>query len=117
MSKFFVLPAAFLALFLPASVSAHHGWGEYDADRTVTVTTTLNDVEWTNPHSRAKIDHDGRTWELVLGNTQRMTSRGLTPAMLASGVEATVEGYPRADGTPTMRIERITLAGVTVELR
>jgi len=53
----------------------------------------------------------------VLGNTQRMTSRGLTPAMLASGVEATVEGYPRADGTPTMRIERITLAGVTVELR
>ena len=37
--------------------------------------------------------------------------------MVKDGTVATIEGYPRTDGTPEMRLERITVAGKTVELR
>ena len=58
-----------------------------------------------------------RTWTVVLAPVSRMESRGLTEAMLASGKPVTLEGYPRRDGTPEMRIERVTAQGKTVELR
>lgn len=96
---------------------AHHGWSSYDASKTITVTGTLETVVWRNPHATATIDYEGETWAVVLAPTSRMEARGLTEDMLKSGVTATLEGYPRSDGTREMRLERITIDGKTVELR
>ncbi|WP_082190148.1 DUF6152 family protein [Frateuria defendens] len=111
------LLAATLALAAAAPAVAHHGWGSYDAGKTLVVTAALHEVAWRNPHGLAKIDYQGKTWTVVLAPIQRMESRGLTQAMLHEGVNAKLEGYPRRDGTPEMRIERITVDGKTVELR
>lgn len=105
------------ALLTPASVLAHHGWSSYDAEKTIKVTAPLTAVSWGNPHGGAKISYQGKEWNVVLAPVARMESRGLTPAMLAPGKPVTLEGYPRSDGTPEMRIERITAQGKTVELR
>jgi hypothetical protein len=37
--------------------------------------------------------------------------------MLAPKNKVTLVGYPRTDGTPEMRIERVIAGGKTVELR
>jgi len=117
MTRIFAVAAVGLALVLPAAASAHHGWGSYDAATTLRITGPLSNVEWRSPHGMAKIDYEGRTWDVVLAPTNRMEARGLTQAMLAPGTEVTLEGYPKSDGTAEMRIERITAAGKTVELR
>jgi hypothetical protein len=46
-----------------------------------------------------------------------MESRGLPNDALAAGKKVTIEAYPRTDGTPEMRAERITVDGKTIELR
>lgn len=96
---------------------AHHGWSSYDANKTITVTGTLDNVAWRNPHAVATIGYEGETWAVVLAPTSRMRARGLTEDMLKDGIKATLEGYPRSDGTREMRLERITIDGKTVELR
>lgn len=104
-------------LLAPAAALAHHGWSSYDAAKPITLTAPLTDVRWGNPHGTAQVKYDGKTWNVVLAPVARMEARGLTDAMLTSGKPVMLEGYPRSDGTPEMRIERITADGKTVELR
>lgn len=106
-----------VSLALPALAFAHHGWSSYDANKVIKHTAPLKDVTWGNPHGMAKVTYQGKDWVVVLAPTTRMQSRGLTQAMLAPGKTVMIEGYPRSDGTPEMRIERVTAEGKTVELR
>ena len=109
--------AAIAALAIPATALAHHGWSSYDAEKVIKLTAPLSEVSWGNPHGAAKVRYQGKVWDVVLAPTARMESRGLTKAMLTSGKPVTLEGYPRKDGTAEMRIERITVGKITVELR
>jgi hypothetical protein len=109
--------AAVVALTLPAAALAHHGWSAYDAEKVIKVTAPVSNVTWGNPHGAAKVRHDGKTWDVVLAPVTRMEARGLTRAMLAPDKPVTLEGYPRKDGAPEMRIERVTVDGKTIELR
>ena len=111
------LAAVVAALAIPAAALAHHGWSSYDSAKPIRHTAPLTDVVWGNPHGAAKVAYQGKTWAVVLAPVLRMESRGLTREMLAPGKPVTLEGYPRSDGVPEMRIERITVAGKTVELR
>lgn len=117
MYKTLPIAAVVLALVLPAAALAHHGWSSYDASKVIKHTAPLTDVVWGNPHGSAKVSYQGKTWDVVLAPVLRMESRGLTRAMLAPGKPVTLEGYPRSDGAPEMRIERVTADGKTVELR
>lgn len=109
--------AAVLLAFAPTSAFAHHGWSSYNAEKVINVTAPLRSVSWGNPHGSAKVTWQGKEWDVVLAPVARMEARGLTEAMLTSGKPVTLIGYPRADGAREMRIERVTAAGKTVELR
>jgi hypothetical protein len=101
----------------PGAVLAHHGWSSYDASKTITVTAPIRSVTWGNPHGSAKVMWQKKQWDVVLAPVARMEARGLTRAMLAAGKPVTLVGYPRSDGTPEMRIERVIIDKQTVELR
>jgi hypothetical protein len=117
MSRPIAVAAAIAALSFPAAALAHHGWSSYDAAKVIKVTAPVTDVSWGNPHGGAKVRYQGKVWDVVLAPVARMEARGLTQTMLAAGKPITIEGYPRKDGTPEMRIERVTIDGKTVELR
>jgi hypothetical protein len=106
-----------LALLAPAAATAHHGWGSYDAAKTLKITAPLTNVSWGNPHGTAKVSYEGKVWDVILAPVTRMEARGLTAAMVGPGRSVTIEGYPRTDGTAEMRIERVIAQGKTVELR
>lgn len=109
---------AALALFaVGAPTQAHHGWSSYDASKTIELTAALTDVRWGNPHGSAKVAYQGKTWDVILAPVARMETRGLTEAMVAPGKKVKLVGYPRSDGTPEMRIERVIAGDKTVELR
>jgi hypothetical protein len=110
-----MLIAAALVLATPAA--AHHGWSSYDAKQVLTVKAPLTGVTWGNPHGTAKVRHAGAEWDVVLAPTTRMEARGLTQEMVNRGQTVTLVGYPKADGTREMRIERVIVGDKTVELR
>lgn len=105
------------ALAIPVAAFAHHGWSSYDTSKAARLTGPLRTVTWGNPHGTATMLWGGRTWDVVLAPVSRMQARGLTPEMIAPGARITLVGYPRTDGTPEMRIERVIAGGRTVELR
>ncbi|WP_349617925.1 DUF6152 family protein [Azotobacter salinestris] len=106
------------ALSLVATATlAHHGWSSYDASQTLVIEAPLKQVQYRSPHVEAKIDYQGREWNVVLAPVSRLEARGLPEADLSKGKVVKLVGYPRKDGTPEIRAERITLDGRTVELR
>lgn len=108
--------AAVLTL-VPALAFAHHGWSEYDASQTLSLTGKIEEAGYEHPHGYIKLATPGKTWIAVLAPPSRMDNRGLQKEMLAKGAEATVVGYPNRNKPEEMRVERITVAGRTVELR
>jgi hypothetical protein len=111
------LTAAVLAMLPMFAVNAHQGWASYDATQVLTVNAPLKGVNWGNPHGTAKVNWDKAEWDVILAPVSRMEARGLTKAMVSEGQMVTLIGYPRADGTREMRVERMIVDGRTVELR
>jgi len=96
---------------------AHHGWSSYNADQVMQIEATLQEVRYRNPHAEVEIDHNGQRWHVILAPTRRMESRGLPDGALQPGRTIIIEGYPKRDGSPEMRAERITVDGKVIELR
>ena len=107
-------------LIVSSHALAHHGWGGYDTTRTLTLTGSITESSYANPHGliRLKVNGDGgKTWLVVLAPPARMKSRGLSEEMLRVGTTATVVGYPHRETADEVRAERITVDGKTIELR
>jgi hypothetical protein len=96
---------------------AHHGWGSYDSDKVLTLTGTIVECAFDNPHGEMRLKTSDKTWTVTLAPPYRMENRGLTKAMVPTGATVTVVGYPNKRHADEMRAERITVGGKTVELR
>jgi len=117
MTRRSLLSLALALSVTPAALVAHHGWRSYHEDKPLTVDGTITASTYGNPHGTAKLEHEGKTWDVVLAPTSRMQTRGLTEAMLQKGTKARVVGYQHKTIATEMRAERITIDGKTVELR
>ena len=99
---------------------AHHGWTGYEEDKTTSVTGTIRESTFDNPHSTVRVQADGdagKTWLAILAPPSRMVTRGLPKESIKPGTKATIVGYPSKTNPEEMRIERIIINGKTVELR
>ena len=134
-----VLAAIVLALTIGVTpAQAHHGWSGYDSSTLLTLTGTILDVQYGNPHvmvtprgaRRAEEEHvegevhaeaeieDPSSVTVVMAPPFRSESRGLSRRHAGAWRRP-----PRSRGTCTrptsmeLRAERITIGGLTVELR
>lgn len=112
-----MLSLAFAVALAPVPLMAHHGWSNYHEDKPLTVDGTITASTYGNPHGTARVEANGKTWDVVLAPTSRMQTRGLTEAMLQKGTKARVVGYQHKTVASEMRAERITIGDKTVELR
>jgi hypothetical protein len=106
-----------VALDLPATALAHHGWSGYDSNTALKLDGTIREAGYEHPHGYVKLETPGKTWLVVLAPPSRMENRGLPASLLKVGATAHVEGYPNRTDAQEMRAERITIDGKTVELR
>lgn len=109
------IAAVAAAMALPAL--AHHGWGGYDSDKTLTLTGTVEQFAFSNPHAMLNLQADGKVWHVVLAPPGRMTARGLPDGTIKPGQTVTVVGYAHKSEPAELRAERIAADGKTVELR
>jgi hypothetical protein len=102
-------------LILPAL--AHHGWGSYDAAKSITITATIDQVTIGNPHGDLMLTYNGAMWHVTLAPLSRMNARGATLDIVKQGAKITAHGYPKRDGTKEMRAEWIEIDGKRYQLR
>jgi hypothetical protein len=100
-------------VWVPA-LSAHHAW-PVNQSRLVTVKGTVTAFSWANPHPMISLEvrsEDGRTetWSVGGPALNRMEANGWTKATLKAGDVITGIGYQFADGSKTIRLERVVLA-------
>jgi hypothetical protein len=111
---------ALLALSVPAF--AHHGAAAYDMSKTITVTGTVTDFQFVNPHvliamdvkdpSTGKIEH----WQGELTSPNHLARAGWTKSTIKPGDEVTLTGGPAKSGSPTMWIRKLSKDGQEVSL-
>jgi hypothetical protein len=131
------LAMTLLLAVAPAPVLAHHGWSGYDSGTLLTLTGTITDVQYGNPHvmvtlavpQEAEEEHmegevhaedeivDPESVMVVMAPPFRSESRGLSRDRLVPGAVATFEGYLHKTTSMELRAERIIIDGQTVELR
>lgn len=106
-----------LALLIAGQASAHHGWSEYDAQRPLRLSGTIEEFGYEHPHGFVRLKTAHKTWLVVLAPPSRMEIRGLAREQLAKGTTVEVEGYPKRTDTGELRAERIRIKQKTTELR
>jgi len=100
-----------------AAVTAHHGWGSYDAAKPVTVAGPIETSRYENPHVTITVKAPDKVWTVTLAPVSRMQARGAPPEFVSVGKTISAYGYPSTVEKSEMRAERITVDGKTVEMR
>jgi hypothetical protein len=100
-----------------AAVTAHHGWGSYDASKPVTVVGPIESSRYENPHVTITVKAPDKVWTVTLAPVSRMQTRGAPVEFVAVGKTISAYGYPSTVEKDEMRAERITVDGKTVEMR
>ena len=104
-------------LVLSAGALAHHGWSEYQSDKPLDLSGTIEQAGYEQPHGFVRLKTADKTWLVVLAPPSRMESRGLAKEKLVPGQRASVHGYPHRSKDDELRAENITIEGKTTELR
>jgi hypothetical protein len=98
-----VLAAALIAIFC-VSVSAHHSFAAFDVGNQKTITGTVKQVDWTNPHIWIWIDAPNEKGGTDTHGFEGMSPnflerRGWTRTTLKVGDKITITYRPMKDGS------------------
>ena len=107
--------ATLLTLLAGGPVRSHHAFSaEFDANRPMTLTGTVNRTEWINPHSWIHIDVEDAngnvvTWAIECGAPNALMRRGLNKNSIPAGLELVIDGFRAKNGSNTANARDITL--------
>lgn len=92
-------------------VSAHHGWSWY-GNEDFSLTATVVEKQFGNPHDRLTVEADGERWTLLLSPPSRSKRAGLTDELVNVGDTVTAHGHRRESGDLfEMKTERLEVNG------
>jgi hypothetical protein len=113
--------ASMLAAVLPAY--AHHSFpAQYDAEKPITLTGKVTEVQWTNPHIFIYIDvPDEQTgevvnWALEMGGPNALLRLGWKRDSLKVDDLITVEGSLARDGSPLANATSIVMVSTGMRM-
>jgi len=103
--RFAILAAVFLSVVSAATIAAHHDvLAKFDSDKEVTITGTVIQVQWQNPHASFVIDlkeAGGKvvSWQVELAPPHLLSNVGVTRDTIAVSSSLTVTMWPARDGS------------------
>jgi hypothetical protein len=98
-----VLTLALVAAAIPGV--AHHSFAMFDSTKQTTLTGTVTDFQWTNPHSYIELDVPKeigavKHWSIEMGSPSILQPGGWKHATLKAGDKITVILSPLKNGDP-----------------
>ena len=97
---------------------AHHGAASFDTSKMVTVTGTVTEYIWTNPHVLVKLDAKDDSgnvshWVVEAWNPVTQASRGWSKNTFKPGDEVSLDINPAKNGQPVGEVRgRIVINGI-----
>lgn len=93
------------AALLAAPAFAHHSAVMFDDQKEITVSGTVKEFQYTNPHSWLLVDvtnDDGTvtTWGFEAEGPSTLTRAGIRKSDFTPGTKITISGNPMRDGRP-----------------
>ena len=87
----------------PWGAEAHHSYSMFDRAKTVTLTGTVKQYQWTNPHSWIQLSVPGDAgtdeWSVEMGSPFELLRVGWTAKTIKAGDRITIQIHPVKDGT------------------
>jgi hypothetical protein len=98
-----VIGAGWLAL--PCIGHAHHSPAMFDPSKQLTLTGTVREFQWTNPHSYIQLvvkadDGTEQEWSLEMGANVYLYNLGWRPSTVKAGDTLTATVIPLRNGNP-----------------
>jgi hypothetical protein len=113
---------ALAALAVPAQ--AHHSFAMFDQEKTISISGTVKEFEWSNPHAWIHItatdDATGRPvdWAFEMGSVGQIAAQGWKSDSIKPGDKITVTGHPLRDGSRGGQYRSVKFAdGSTISQR
>jgi len=107
--------AAGVAMTIAAAAPAfaHHSFAvHFVSDRLVTVTGTISEFSFRNPHGLLVLTAKGddgtdQQWKVETNSPNILRRRGWSETSIKPGDQVKIEGYPARDGSNFMRVYRV----------
>src|SRR5215831_16790895 len=92
-------------LMMVGSIFAHHGTGTYDSSKSVTLSGTVTEFAFTNPHAALYFDVKDQTgkvvnWAIEMNSPGVLARAGWSKKMFKYGDQITITVRPAKAGTP-----------------
>jgi hypothetical protein len=106
------------ALAVPAF--AHHSFSMFDQTKVVTLTGTVKELEWTNPHCWLRVmvenpqTHQPQQWSIEMASTGQQARIGWSKDIVKPGDKVAVDINPLRDGTRGGTLLKVTLPDGTI---
>src|SRR5262245_36305275 len=120
--KIIGLTAIVLGVFL-VQAQAHHSSSLFDKEKMITVSGTLKEFEWSNPHSWLHIVAvDPATglnaeWAFEMSSVSVIAAQGWKVNSVKPGDKITISGHPLKDGSHGGRYRSVNSVSEYVEFR
>ncbi len=103
MKKFILGASALLLLSFSELAYVHHSGALFDTTKQVTITGTVSDFIWENPHSSFKVSTEGPNgafvvWAVEMGGPNNLVREGWKRTSIKEGDKVTVTVRPLRDG-------------------
>lgn len=99
-----IVAAAVLAGIV-APAYAHHSFAMFDGTKTLTMTGTLKELEWSNPHAWIRVEvadattGQGEEWSFEMGSPGQLGAKGMKPDSIKPGDKIVIKAHPMKDGS------------------
>ena len=100
-----LMATVLLLTVLPTSLVAHHSIAAtYDSSKAMTITGTVTELRWQNPHTWLSLDvkgADGKVniWKIEMGGPARFAQNGLRKDSISISSAVTIQVWPARDGS------------------
>jgi hypothetical protein len=116
MKRTFLFAAIIGLLSVPVVTLAHHSAAAYETAKQITVTGTVTEFHFVNPHvliyMTAKDEGGGtRNWQGEITSPNRLIRAGWNKDIMKPGDPISLTGYPAKDGGNSIRITKVVLKG------
>jgi hypothetical protein len=103
-----------IASLCTSIASAHHSFALFDISKLITVTGTVKEWSWSNPHTWLKVivvkaDGSSEEWALVGSSPNMMSRWGWNAADINVGDKVVVDVHPTRDGQHNGSLQTIFL--------
>ncbi len=100
----YALCTLLLASIVAASASAHHSGAMFDQAKSITLSGSVKEFQWTNPHCWIQLSVAGaggaaEEWSVEMGAPLQLFQGGWRPGTLKPGDPIQVVIHPMRDGT------------------